>query len=342
MLLAKLYFNAKVYTGTERYDETMEVCNDIINNGGYTLEPDFFSNFSADNTGTNELIFAIPYDQVFYSGFNLSMQTLHYGSQDSYNLTSQPWNGFCTLEEFYNSFATNDLRRGDPGTLDGPAKKRGSFLAGYQYKSNGQPVVDDGWEQPDPTHPEKQTDPDGEKVNFSPFINELGPNAIRQAGARIGKWEFALGGTPDMNNDLAVFRYSDVLLMKAEAVWRKTNNSGDAIALALVNQVRTRANLDPVTTLDAPLSFDKAAGPVPGGELFNERGRELFAEHTRRQDLIRWGYFTAKEASADRLKWGLPTRVVGDTWNFGNFTIIYPIPRIQLEAGSNLTQNPGY
>ena len=31
-------------------------------------------------------------------------RTLHYSSQYTYNLTAQPWNGFCTLEEFYNSY----------------------------------------------------------------------------------------------------------------------------------------------------------------------------------------------------------------------------------------------
>ena len=39
----------------------------------------------------------------------------------------------------------------------------------------------------------------------------------------------------------------------------------------------------------APVSFDMTGPSVPGGELFNEMGREMFAEHNRRQDLIRWG-----------------------------------------------------
>ena len=85
-----------------------------------------------------------------------------------------------------------------------------------------------------------------------------------------------------------------------------------------------------------------AGGSIPGGELLNERGRELFAEHTRGQDLIRWGLWTARDDVTGRLKWGLPTRVVGDVWDFGEHTIIFPIPRVKLEAGSNLFQNPGY
>jgi hypothetical protein len=271
---------------------------------------------------------------VFFKGFNLSSQTLHYGNQFTYNLTGQPWNGFCTLEQFYNSYTDNDLRKGEVGTLTKPASKRGNFLAGYQYKSTGGLVVDAG---ADPA------DPDGVNLNFGnmgdgvPQINEVGPAAWRQSGVRIGKWEFEIGGTPDMSNDFAVFRYADVLLMKAEASWRLSNNPADPAALALVNQIRTRAGLTPLATLDGKLSFDLAGPVVPGGELFNEMGREMFAEHNRRQDLIRWGLFNSNG------KWALPDRNVGDILNTtGSHLLLFPIPKAQLAANPNLVQNPGY
>ncbi len=341
-LQAKLYLNAKVYTGTAHWAEAEAMCDTIINSGNFDLQADFFSNFSADNTGTKEMLFAIPYDQVFYQGFNMDMMTLHYGSQFTYNLTSQPWNGFCSLEEFYNSFEDKDLRKGDAGTLDGPATKRGSFVAGYQYNSDGTPVIDNGAEQKDPSAPDKPYDPDGPQVNFTPKIAELGPNTLRQSGVRIGKWEFASGATENMNNDLAVFRYSDVLLMKAEAIWRQNGNSSDPTALALVNQVRARAGVEPLTTLDGALSFDMAGGPVPGGELFNERGRELFAEQWRRQDLIRWGFYNMKNADGTKLAWGIPDNIVGDKYNTAPTTVLWPIPKDQTDVNPNLVQNPGY
>ncbi len=68
------------------------------------LNPIIFTNFNVNNSGSKEFIFAIPYDQIFFTGFSLGTETLHYGSQFTYNLTQQPWNGFCTLEQFYNSF----------------------------------------------------------------------------------------------------------------------------------------------------------------------------------------------------------------------------------------------
>jgi starch-binding outer membrane protein, SusD/RagB family len=339
-LLAKLYLNAQVYSGTAQWDKAIAECDEIINSGKYSLESNYFANFNVNNSGSKEFIFAIPYDKIFFTGFNMNASSLHYASQFTYNLTFQPWNGYCSLEKFYNSYDATDLRRGDAGTLTGPATKRGNFIAGYQYKLGGGIATDDGADG---------ADPDGKNLNFgnigdliggvpAPQINELGPQAWRQSGVRIGKWEFEVGGTQDMSNDFSVFRYADVLLMKAEALWRKSNSPTDAAALALVNQIRTRAGLTGLTSLDGKLSFDLAGTVVAGGELFNERGREMFAEHSRRQDLIRFGLWTQVN------KWVLPHHNSTDVVNAKSdpFLSLYPIPKLKMAANPNLVQNPGY
>ena len=136
-LLAKLYLNAGVYTGTPQWQKVITACDEIINSGKYTLEPNYFTNFNINNGGSKENIFVIPYDKVFFKGFQLVMSTLSYLNQQTYNLQAQPWNGFCSLEEFYNSYTDDDVRKGTPGTLEGPSLKRGNFIAGYQYSSNG-------------------------------------------------------------------------------------------------------------------------------------------------------------------------------------------------------------
>jgi starch-binding outer membrane protein, SusD/RagB family len=345
MLLAKLYLNAKVYTGTAAYDKAIAACNDIINSGKYSLEPNYFANFNINNAASKEFIFAIPYDKVFYKGFNLVMQTLSYLNQQTYNLQAQPWNGFCSLEEFYNSYDNTDLRKGDFGTLTAPQTKRGNFLAGYQYSNAGAVLVDDGVEKADnPTRLPAPffKDPDGPKFNFgsigtgAPQINELGPQAWRQAGVRIGKWEFEVGGLPDMSNDYAVFRYGDVLLMKAEALWRTSNSATDAAALLLVNQIRARAGVTALTTLDGKLSFDLAGASVPGGELFNEMGREMAFEKYRRQSMIRWGVYT------DVAKWALPRNNPGDAIVSTPNTNLFPVHKDKIAANPNFVQNPGY
>lgn len=331
-LLANLYLNAEIYTGTPQWAAAEAACEEIINDGGFSLAGNYFDNFSAANTGTSEMIFAIPYDQVYYGGFNLAARTLHYSSQYTYNLTAQPWNGFCTLEEFYNSYEDDDLRKGDVGTIDGPAIKRGNFIAGYQYNVDGSPAIDAGADS---------NDPDGTHLNFGsigsgePQINELGPQAYRQAGVRIGKYEFELGGHPDaQNNDYAVFRLADVILMKAEAIWHQRPADGEV--LTLVNDIRSRAGVDDLLSVDGPLSFDMAGGDVAGGELFNEIGREMFSENHRRRTLIRWGYFDDVDL------WVLPFNNPGDILVTGEHTTLFPIHRDKIDANPNLIQNPGY
>ncbi|MEO0471323.1 MAG: RagB/SusD family nutrient uptake outer membrane protein, partial [Bacteroidota bacterium] len=298
-ILAKLYLNAEVYTGTPQWQKAADNAAAIVNSGNYRLESSFFTNFQTENSGSGENIFVIPYDQVFATGHNLVMRTLHYSSQNTFNLTAQPWNGYCSLQEFYNSFEENDVRRG-------------SFIVGPQLDAAGQPLGDDGFEQADPNDPTKPFDADGVQVNFTPEINEHFPNALRQAGARIGKYEFATGATQDLSNDVPIFRYADILLIQAEAMWRM--NAGSAEALALVNEIRVRAGVDPFADLTAET-------------LLAERGREMFAEAWRRQDLIRFG-------------------VYGDEWEFkpasDETKEIFPIPRAQIDANPNLTQNPGY
>ena len=130
-----------------------------------------------------------------------------------------------------------------------------------------------------------------------------------------------------MSNDYSVFRYADLLLMKAEALYRLGNT---VAALPIVNQIRQRAGLTPLASLDGKLSFDMAGPAVPGGELFNEMGREMFAEHNRRQDLIRWGLWNQNE------KWTLPFRNPGDVRKSDPHLSIFPINREKLDANPNL------
>ena len=92
--------------------------------------------------------------------------TLHYASQKTFKLRDQPWNGYCSLAEFYNSYDAND-------------KRKANLIAGQQFEADGvTKIIDDGAET---------ADPDGKPLNYTPEVNELFPNALRQAGARVGK-----------------------------------------------------------------------------------------------------------------------------------------------------------
>ena len=82
-LLAKIYLNAEIYTGTARWSDAAAVCNDIIASNAYALTPNYYDNFNPSNEFSPEAIFAIPYDRVNAQGFNIVQQTLHYGNQET-------------------------------------------------------------------------------------------------------------------------------------------------------------------------------------------------------------------------------------------------------------------
>ena len=325
--LAKLYLNAEVYTGVAQWDKCIAACNNIVNSGIYILTPNYIDNFVQNNQNSKESIWAIPFDHVKFTGFNMVMMTLSYLNQNTYNINAQPWNGFATTAEFYKSYIDTVANPGPIGKVIGLSPKgdsvRGTldkraaanFLVGPQFSASGARLSDDGADV---------TDPDGKQFTFTPYINELQPAAWRQSGARISKWQFYLGETQDMDNDFAVFRYADILLTKAEATARKNNNWSDGTVLAVVNQIRTlHGGVDPFTSLTA-------------ASFLAERGRETFAEAWRRQDMIRFGTYN----SAFGFHGADPVDNLGP--NGINHLNVFPIPDVQLNANKNLKQNPGY
>jgi starch-binding outer membrane protein, SusD/RagB family len=64
MVLAKLYLNAQVYTGTARWADARTAAEAVINANNYSLDPNFLRLFSIDNTASQEIIFQVPFDGV--------------------------------------------------------------------------------------------------------------------------------------------------------------------------------------------------------------------------------------------------------------------------------------
>ncbi len=312
-LRSRLYLNAEVYTGTARWADAAADAEAVMNSGLYSLNPVYADNFAVENSGSPENIFVIPYDKVFATGFNWGAMTLHYASQGVFQFTYQPWNGYSAVEEFYNSYIDPEQNPGpqgfvyrglndDPNATGTQDARLSNFIVGPQFNADGTQAVDPGFES---------TDPDGTGLNFTPEINEIFPNGWRQGGARIGKYEFEIGGTENLDNDFVIFRLGGIMLTKAEAEYRMGNT---AEALAIVNQIRSRAGVDPFTELNDE-------------NLLAEMGREMFAEMTRRQDLIRFGRYQDAWWEKD------PSDATDE---------LFPIPQPQIDANPNLTQNPGY
>ena len=184
---------------------------------------------------------------------NFAVMNLHGPSQFSFNFTDQPWNGYATLEEFYNSYDANDLRR------------EATFLTGPQLDFNGSAILDFAADDPDIV------------LDYTPAINELAPNSQRQAGARSKKFSFKILGRSDMDNDYPILRLGEIYLMRGEARAR-ANGLDWSLALPDVNVVRARAGVPPFSSLNADTFLE-------------ERGREVYAESLRRTDMIRFGVY---------------------------------------------------
>lgn len=323
-LLAKLMLNKHVYEGTAVDNADMsEVISlvDAIAAEGYGLVDGYFDIFR--EAADAETIWWVPtgVGNRIYNG-------LHYNST---SLGGGGWNGFSTLAEYYDLFEgdANSNRvdvNGNP--LDGQEERRGGvppagapftgaagtedvgglengsnvgfgFLVGQQYALDGTPLTDR------PGAPlvftREFTDGDG---------NPSLINNNERSGIRVMKYNprYSSG----FANHEIIFRYSDAHLMKAEAMMRSGQD-----ATAMVNQLRTLRGATPL-------------GSVSEQDMLDERGRELFAEIWRRNDMIRFGKYTRAWEFKD-------PSAVGDV-NRNKF----PIPASQLLLNPNLVQNPGY
>jgi hypothetical protein len=284
-LLAKLYLNAQVYTGTPQWQKSEIYCDSVIALNQYSLEMSSpLTPFVTENQNSPENIWLIPYDEDNYQGFNLHMRTLHYNSNLTFDMTAGPWNGFAVMEDFYNTYEDND-------------KRKAGFLVGQQKSSTGADLTDPGAE--------------GAPLVFDPHIPALlmdasfTPVEIRLSGVRVAKFEIKMGAKANLSNDFPIFRYADILLMKAESMIRQGKNGDE-----YVNMIRSRAGLSDWSG-------------VTLSQLLEERGREMFWEAHRRQDLIRFNEFNKE--------WWEKPASTSDRNTF-------PIPQWAVDANPNLAK----
>jgi hypothetical protein len=263
-ILANMYLNAQVFTGTvttgglttpgaARWQDAVNFADSILNSGAYSLASNFRSNFTFDNQTSPENILVVKHLNASGLGLNFVMRALHYNQ-----FTPAPWNGFSTLAETYNAFDANDQRRQ-------------IFLIGPQVNlETGLPT----------------TDRNNQPLVFTAAIGDAN-SASESEGARILKYPHDPGHVSENNgNDYVYFRLGEILLIKAEALNELTPGSG--AALALLNQLRARV-FNPAQPL---------AGPVDRSVILRERLFELTGEAKRRQDLIRHGHFLDQWSTA--------------------------------------------
>ncbi|MFB6455876.1 RagB/SusD family nutrient uptake outer membrane protein [Chitinophaga sp. Hz27] len=310
-LLMKIYLNKGAFLNRKAptFDagdmQSVISYADEITTAGYSLANNYFDNFAYNND-------ALSTENIFTQQNGPGLSTVRSGNSAyarwkftlHYNQDPSGWNGFATLSDFYDSFEAADTRRGGPYTIvTANSGLNVGFLVGQQYDKNGVALKD-------------------RKGNMLSFTREVAlketGNNLEVTGIRVLKYppDFVTSNGKakdgnDASNDYVFFRYADVLLMKAEALLRTGQNGP---ALIQVNMLRAQRGATNLGTLDL-------------NSLLAERGRELYWEGWRRQDLIRFGKFLDP--------WQLKTQ--DDPRN-----LLFPIPTSALAVNKNLSQNTGY
>ncbi|KAA5433537.1 RagB/SusD family nutrient uptake outer membrane protein [Bacteroides cellulosilyticus] len=313
-LLAKLALNAEIYMDNNWVDDThpdgktiffdvdgntfnawqtVEFYCDQITALGYRLESDYAANFAVYNEGSVENIFTIPMNKTLYTNqMQYLFRSRHYNHAKALGLSGE--NGSSATIEALQTFGyeTNEQ---DP-------RFDYCYYAGTVYDLKGNVVKLD----------------DGTALVYEPWKVKLDLSDEpyeKTAGARMKKYEIDDKAMKDgklMENDIVLFRYADVLLMKSEAKVRDGRNGDEEL-----NQVRTRVGAPERTaTLD---------------NLLAERQLELAWEGWRRQDLIRFGQFTRSYNSRPKL----PNEESG-------YTIVFPIPEKIRQMNPEWEQHLGY
>ena len=338
-LLAKLYINWPVYMAAsvdkydassatnEKLDACISICDDIINSGKFNLGSMAYRfKFGPNNSALNveDFIYAMPYDTYTATG-------MQYGRANSYKdiksmnpsyfgmKLSNSGGGYMTMTpEFANLFTlAGDERNNcviggqvyvyDPTTLlpttEVAKDRKGNPLIltkniTLRYTDVNHTTLD--WQNLD-----VGDDLDGWRQGYRSVkffvINDDYKNGRNQS------------------NDVPIFRYADILLMKAEALTRK--GSDGAVAQSLFNQIRTYVHAPSLTHV--PTLQD----------IYEERGREFMNENWRRNDMIRFGHFEDEF---------FPHYHSNPYANFDKTRRIFPIHKDMLDNNTEWKQNPGY
>ncbi|MEX0648349.1 MAG: RagB/SusD family nutrient uptake outer membrane protein [Balneolaceae bacterium] len=319
-LLTRTYLNAEVYTGTGQWAAVIDVADDLIDNGPFVLEPVYKNNFSLNNSDSQEIIWAVPYDELLGTGNQYHMKSFPPIMQRIFGMEAQPWGGNAALPQFIDTYDEDDGRLSD------------TWLMGeYEDPDTGEPLVD--------------------------FINylETTESGVPQPfdwGYSPAKYEVPVPGAQvNISTDYPIFRFAEILMAKAEAELR-TGNAG--LAADIVNQVRER-NFDPFSPDKMVTAADLTGGSsyqygfvedgvvtdVEGGDdivfggFLDELGYEFAAESHRRMQIIRFKT-TSGESVFTAKSWF--KRRATENENL----IIFPLGDGPLNTNSNLEQNPGY
>lgn len=305
-LLARMYLNAEVYTGTPMWQEAKDACEDIFTMG-YSLCPEYADLFRGDNgenpEALNEVLFGISYDAEqtqSYGGTSYltlaAIAATDVSSTQMINGVNNGWGGIRVPYEYIEKYF--NVRNADysAGTYDVNDKRgRMFYIKGRSESMDGALYVFlNGWSC----------------LKFNNIPHNMDQDSYLATAASKAYSDI----------DFPMIRLGEIYLIYAEACM----NLGQAnTALPKVQDLAARAGVT------APTSITQEW-------LIEERARELMWEGHRRTDLIRYGKFTSSS-----FLWTYK----GGSFSgqgFDDHMKIFAIPASELASNPELHQNPGY
>lgn len=351
-LLARMYLNAQVYTGTPRWADCIAMCDSVLA-GPFQLESNYFNCFYGTNNTSAENIFVVPYSANGLINGNGNIQaTIQFNSSLTFGIPCCGFgnNGASATHDVYKLYDTASVYSYNTVTINGRQitnllrtfndQRSAQWLIGQQFQGDGITNY-----PPNKNWVVNNTDPcctyNGDTstmrtTRIGDFYNGLytpviyydqmtefnnGTDTFRHAGLRnIKYWPQPGPSNGSMGNNFAVFRLAEIYLMRGESLF----NQGGGNALQDFNMVRTRAYSGSVANNWKP-------SDLTADNILAEREREMAWEQVRRTDLIRFGKYTNARS--------FPPKAADAA---DNHTLILPIPLGQLSTNKNLKQNPGY
>ena len=306
-LLARMYLNAEVYTGTPMWAEAKAVCEKIFGMG-YVLCPDYQQLFRGDN-GQNaqariEMLWAVDYDAnstESYGGTSYllaaALAATDITDQSRPNGQINGWAGLRVPYEYVEKY----FDVSDPDYVTGEYEVEDLRGKMFYIKGRSQSM-------------------EGELYNFMCGWSNLKFNNIPhdQTDESYLSSSATLGFS---NVDFPMIRLGEIYLIYAEACM----NLGESeAAMPYVEALSQRAGV-------------AAPSEITQDFIVAERARELMWESHRRTDLIRFGLF-----HTDEYLWPYKG---GDSFEgkpFPEYKCIFALPPTELAANPELIQNPGY
>jgi hypothetical protein len=307
----------------ENYTGALEAFNNIT---GYSLEPAYFNNFMEETENGPESLFEVQFSiQAGYSSQWSSDRTdqgLNETTFRGQEYGCLNWFNVFVSEDLWNEFET----AADNGVKTDPRRGYCAYQTGDLYFNNTLTIT------------------------LDPLIEDF--NSVTTSYTRRG-WrkyqnyykaasEGAIAGNCSGIN-MKVIRYADVILMKAEAEANKPSGS-IAAAVALMNQVRARADVDlPLYgSVEMNVHYPVATLPQFMVALEHERKVELCGEQVRFSDLVRWDRLAAfmTEVKPSCPKADQAALVFSAPKN-----LLWPIPQKEIDVNNNIDQedqNTGY